>query len=84
MPDWSCIAVAEQTEGSSTVVTNDRTLREVADRRNVNAEWGTQFVIRTFKACGISVPDFEGGIDAYLADVTLPDEVEDEVRNTEK
>lgn len=84
MSDWSCIAVAEQIGGDSTVVTNDRALREVADRRNVNAEWGTHFVIRTFKACGISVPDFEGGIDAYLADVTLPGEVENEVRDTEK
>lgn len=84
VPDWSCIALAEQTEGSTIVVTNDHALRGVANRRNVNVEWGTHFVIRTFKACGISVSDFERGIDTYLADVTLPVDVEDEVRNTEK
>lgn len=84
IPDWSCIALAEETEGTNAVVTNDRALYEVANRRNGNAEWGTRFVIRTFKACGITVSDFEEGIDTYLADVTLPDEVEDEVRNTEK
>lgn len=83
-PDWSCIGLAEQTEGSPIVVTNDHALREVANRRNVNAEWGTHFVIRTFKACGISISEFERGIDTYLKDVTLPVDVDDEVRNTEK
>lgn len=83
-PDWSCIALAEQAKGSPAVVTNDRDLRKVANRRDVNAEWGTRFVVRTFKACGITASDFEEGIDTYLADVTLPGEVADEVRNTEK
>ncbi|WP_257301204.1 hypothetical protein [Haloarchaeobius sp. FL176] len=83
-PDWSCIAVADQADGDPTVVTNDRALREVALRRDLNAEWGTHFLIRTFKACGITVPDFAEGIDTYLADVTLPAEVVTEVRNTEK
>jgi hypothetical protein len=83
-PDWSCIAIAEQLDGNSTVVTNDRALRSVTDRREVDAEWGTHFVIRTFKACGISVSEFEEGVEAYLSDVTLPSDVEEEVRNTEK
>lgn len=83
-PDWSCIALAEAAEGDSTVVTNDRTLREVATRRDVTAEWGTHFVIRTFESCGISRTDYEDGVDTYLGDVTLPDAVEDEVRNAEK
>lgn len=83
-PDWSCIGVAEQFDGNATVVTNDRALREVADQRDVDAEWGTHFVIRTFKACGISVSDFSDGVISYLEDVTLPSDVEEEVRNTEK
>lgn len=83
-PDWSCIAVAEQVESDPAIVTNDRALREVALRRDLNAEWGTHFIIRTFKACGITVSDFAEGIDTYLADVTLPAEVATEVRNTEK
>lgn len=83
-PDWSCIALAEQAEGDTVVVTNDRALREVAVHRNLDAEWGTQFVIRTFQACGISVSEFEEGVGTYLADVTLPAEVADEVRDTEK
>lgn len=83
-PDWSCIALAEQAKGDSTVVTNDRALREVTLRRDLNAEWGTHFIIRTFKACGITVSDFADGIDTYLSDVTLPTEVATEVRNTEK
>lgn len=83
-PDWSCIALAEQFDGTATVVTNDRALRTVADRRGVDAEWGTHFVIRTFKACGISVSEFEEGVETYLSDVTLPRDVKDEVRNTEK
>lgn len=83
-PDWSCIALAEEVAGNPTVLTNDRALREVANRRGVSAEWGTHFVIRTFKACGITVSDFAEGVDTYLTDVILPDEVADEVRNTEK
>jgi len=83
-PDWSCIALAEQFDGTATVVTNDRALRTVTDRRDVDAEWGTHFVIRTFKACGISVSEFGEGVETYLSDVTLPSDVKDEVRNTEK
>lgn len=83
-PDWSCIALAEQAAGDTTVVTNDRALREVAIRRDLNAEWGTHFVIRTFKACGITLSEFEEGVEAYLSDVILPTEVADEVRQTEK
>lgn len=83
-PDWSCIALAEQISADSTVVTNDQTLREVATRREITAEWGTEFVIRTFKRCGITVSDFEGGVEAYLTDVPLPPDVADEVRSTEK
>lgn len=84
LPDWSCIALAEQAEGTPTVVTNDRALRGVALRRDLDAEWGTHFVVRTFEACGITVPEFEEGVDTYLADVTLPGEVAAEVRNSEK
>ena len=83
-PDWSCIALAEQAAGDTTVVTNDMALREVAIRRDLNAEWGTHFVIRTFKACGITLSEFEEGVEAYLSDVILPTEVADEVRQTEK
>jgi len=83
-PDWSCIALAEAADGTPTVITNDRALREVAIRRDVTAEWGTHFVIRTFKSCGISISDYEDGVGTYLGDVTLPGDVEDEVRNAEK
>lgn len=83
-PDWSCIALAEQAEADSTVVTNDRNLREVVNRRNGNAEWGTHFALRTFEACGISISDFRDGLDRYLADVTLPSEVQAEIRSAEK
>lgn len=84
IPDWSCLAVAEQANGSQTVVTNDRTLRAVAHRRDIAVEWGTHFVIRTFEACGISVSDFADGVDTYLVDVTLPSDVAEDVRTTEK
>lgn len=82
-PDWSCIGVAERND-DSIIVTNDRVLHEVANRRNVTVEWGTRFVIRTYQACGITVSDFEAGVDSYVEDVTLPAEVADEVRNAEK
>jgi len=83
-PDWSCIALAEGAKGDTTVVTNDKALREVAIRRNLDAEWGTHFVIRTFTACGITISEFEEGVGTYLSDVTLPTEVADAVRHTDK
>ncbi|WP_340099670.1 hypothetical protein [Salinibaculum salinum] len=83
-PDWSCIALAEEIEGNPIVVTNDRALREVTMRRDIHAEWGTHFIIRTFKGCGITVSDYEEGVEMYLGDVTLPGEVAAEVRSTEK
>lgn len=82
--DWSCIALAEQNNGDPLILTNDRTLREVANRRDLCVEWGTNFVLRTFKACGITTEEFKDGVETYLGDVTLPENVKEDVRSTEK
>lgn len=81
--DWSCIALAEAVE-SATIITNDRALRDVAKRRELNAVWGTKFVLETFEECGITEDEFEAGIESYISDVTISERVEDELRTAEK
>lgn len=81
--DWSCIAVVEEYEDAR-LVTNDRGIHTVAKRRGIPREWGTRFLLRTFQRCGLSKDELEDGVEAYVDDLRLPEDVEDELRNTTK
>lgn len=80
--DWTCIAIAEDEHG--TVVTNDRALRNRCRARGVEVRWGTKFMIRIFKECGISQQEYDEGVDDYLGDVYLPREKQRKVREQTK
>lgn len=81
-PDWSCVALAEEEEG--TVITNDEPLKQTCHDRDIDVRWGTKFMIRVFKECGISQEEYEAGVPAYIDDVYLPPSVEDEVARQSK
>lgn len=82
-PDWSCIVIAEGINNPQ-LITNDKTLKETASERGIATLWGTAFVMKTFKRCGISEADFDAGLSDYIEDVTLPDTVTRELADTEK
>jgi hypothetical protein len=81
--DWSAVALLEEA-GGGRVVTNDKALLEVTEDRGHEAEWGTSFAIRTYERCGISVSEFEGGVEPYIEDLYLRPDVADELRSSEK
>lgn len=80
--DWCCIVAAE--ENRAQLVTNDYALKNRAEERDIPTIWGTAFVIKTYRKCGISIDEFDNGLTAYVDDVTLPDDVAEELRGTEK
>jgi hypothetical protein len=80
--DWTCVAVAEQEGGR--VVTNDQALYSRFEERGGTATWGTKFLKRTFERCGITPESFDDGVERYVDDVFLPDEVVEAFRNAEK
>jgi len=81
-PDWSCVALAEVEEG--TVITNDDAMRNVCHDRDVEVRWGTKFMLQVFMSCGISQDEYEEGLPAYLDDLYLPPEVEEELEQKSK
>jgi hypothetical protein len=81
--DWSAVALLEET-GGGRLVTNDKALLEVTEDRGHEAEWGTSFAIRTYERCGISVSEFEEGVEPYVEDLYLHPDVADELRSSEK
>ena len=81
--DWSCIALGTRLE-NSIIVTNDTDVRKVAERRGLRYEWGTLVLLRTFRKCGFSKSRLDAGVEQYVTDLWLPDEVAQEVRSAEK
>lgn len=80
--DWSCIAAAERHSGI--LVTRDATLKQTAAGRGISTMWSGRFLIDTYEECGISVDEFEVGIEDYLRDAYLSNSVEETIRNAEK
>lgn len=81
--DWTCIALGTRLE-DSTIVTNDTGIRNVVERRSLRCEWGTLFLLRTFRKCGFSKSRLDAGVEQYVTDLWLPDDVAQEVRSAEK
>lgn len=80
--DWSCVALAEVEEG--TVITNDKPMKEVCHDRDVEVRWGTKFMLQVFMSCGISQDEYDEGLPAYIDDLYLPPEVEEELGQKSK
>jgi rRNA-processing protein FCF1 len=81
--DWSCLALVDAREGAR-LVTNDRGIHTVAQRRDVPFEWGTRFLLRTFQRCGLTRATLDAGQDVYIDDLGLPEEVAAEIRTATK
>jgi hypothetical protein len=81
--DWTCIGLGTRLD-DSVIVTNDTGIRNVVERRNLRCEWGTLFLLRTFRRCGISKSQLDDGAAQYISDLWLPDEVAQEIRSAEK
>ena len=80
--DWSCLALCLTAD--AILVTNDTAMHGVADHHDVPFDWGTRFLLDTFEQCGLSKSELEGGREAYVTDLGLPDDVNDVLRNAEK
>lgn len=81
--DWACIIVAEEI-GDACVVTNDQAMQTTAERRDVSYQWGTQFLLSTFKQCGISKSELDRGIENYSSDLGLGQDIKKELYSAEK
>jgi hypothetical protein len=81
--DWSGVIAAERPE-RSVLTTNDFAMKKTAERRDIETLWGTAFAIQTYQKCGISVDEFDIGVDEYISDVTLGPDIATELRNTQK
>lgn len=81
--DWSCIQLT-QTHTDSVLITNDRAMHDVADQRGVEFEWGTRFLLSTFKECGIEEGELDQGVDEYRQDLGLPESVVAEINDSSK
>lgn len=81
--DWSGVIAAEHSEGS-VLTTNDFAMKKTAEKRDIRTLWGTAFAIQTFQKCGISTNEFDKGVDQYISDVTLGQDIITELRNTQK
>jgi hypothetical protein len=81
--DWTCIGLAEKHE-EGRIITNDRALREVAQNRDIAAEWGTKFAIETFERCGISKREYDAGKSRYISDTLISGDIANAVRSAEK
>lgn len=80
--DWTCVAIAEQ--DGERLVTNDQALHSRFEERGGSPVWGTKFLKRTFERCGIELDEFQDGVEQYVDDVFLPNEVAEVFRNAEK
>lgn len=81
-PDWSCIILAERTGGS--LVTRDRDLKNRAEKRGIDTIWASKFAIDTYVECGISEAKYRNGIEKYIDDAHLSDEIKDLLKSAEK
>jgi predicted nucleic acid-binding protein len=82
IPDWSCLALCLTAD--AILITNDRAMHSVAEHHGVPFDWGTRFLLDTFEQCGLSKSELEDGRTEYVADLGLPDDVDDVLRNAEK
>ncbi|MWG35019.1 hypothetical protein [Halomarina oriensis] len=80
--DWACIILAEAT--NCCVVTNDRAMHDAAERRGVDFQWETQYLLSTFYGCGLSKSQLDIGLPEYADDLGLNEEVVADVRDAEK
>lgn len=80
--DWNCIVLAEQEDG--VLITADSELRNRAQERGVEVQWSASFAIQTFEECGISEGEYEDGLNGYISDARLDDDIEKELREAEK
>lgn len=81
-PDLACLGLAEEFEG--TVITNDKQLLRTAESRDTPRYWGTEFLLETLEACGISQTEFDDGKEGYIDDVHLPEEAAAQLLRAEK
>lgn len=84
VPDWSCVAVVENSDGEAWITTNDKELKKVAEDRDITVEWGTAFAIMTYRECGISERSYNDNRSDYIEDVVEKGFVENAVLNAEK
>lgn len=80
--DRRCLGLAEQLNG--VLVTNDQTLKNAAELRNVPTRWGTAHLLEVFHGCGISQSAYDSGVTSYTDDVYLPDSVTNRLMSEEK
>jgi hypothetical protein len=80
--DWSCLALCLADD--AILVTNDTAMHGIAEHHDVPFDWGTRFLLDTFERCGLSKSELEGGREEYVADLGLPDDVDDVLRDAEK
>lgn len=80
--DLSCIALGEIQSGM--VVANDRRLKRGAEKRGLEAQWGTRFMIDIFESCLISEQELEEGKGRYIQDLYLDNSVENAIHQAKK
>lgn len=83
IPDWSCIALAEE-RANARIVTDDRTLRRVAREREIGVMWGAALAIEMFETCAISTKEYRAGLDAFIDDLFLNPAVVDALESASK
>lgn len=81
--DWACVILTESIE-EGCLVTNDIAMHSTAERRGVDYQWGTQFLLSTFYRCGISEEELGEGISSYSSDLGLSTGIVSELEDAEK
>lgn len=80
--DLACLGLAAEYDYG--VVTNDQSMIDRAEKRDLDPNWGTDFLIQAFKNCGISQKRFEEGKHDYVDDLYLPEKTRQQVLNVKK
>lgn len=80
--DWHCLQLA--TTHDATLITADHELKQMASDRGLDTLWAGRFALDTFEECGISRTAYDGGIEAFLEDLRMPQSSADVLRNAEK
>lgn len=80
--DWLCLSLARNRDGI--LITSDGPLKHKAGQYGITTKWSGSFLLDTFRKCGISVEDYDEGIEEFITDSYLPTEACDELRAAEK
>lgn len=80
--DLSCLGVASEYDFAA--VTNDSQFQKRATEGGIEVYWGTDFLIQTFRDCGITQDQFDEGKQGYVKDVFLPEKVKRLVITSQK